>query len=166
MILLIEPDDLHKRTQINANVDVQKYIPYIEDVQVKVMGDLLGDTLKNKILDDFDNDALTGLYEKVYKILKNIIIYQTASDYILFNQYHVSNGGVYKLTSEDTETVEVSEVESLSRRYYEKSQLYVSELNRFLCSEGGKIPEYNTQDETYNKRPQRGINDMITWHLD
>lgn len=163
MILIITPQDLVERTQINANVDVQKYKPYIEDAQVKYMGDLLGDTLKTKILTDYDTSALSGLYKKVYDILRNILIYETASQFVLFNQFSVGNGGIFKMTSDDAETVSSDEVEKLSKRYESKAQVYVTELERFLCSEGGKIPEYNTQDENYNKRPQKGLNDVTGW---
>lgn len=163
MTLLITPAELIENTQLSANVDAQKYRSYIRDVQVKYMGDLLGDTLTNKILNDFDAGTITGVYQEVLDILKYIIIYETCAEFILFGQYNVSNGGIFKMTTDDGETVPAEEVEALSRRYSAKAQIYVSELERFLCSEGYSMPEYSTQDENYNKRPQRGTNDMISW---
>lgn len=163
MTLLITPQDLVARTQLSANIDVQKYKPYIEDVQVKYMGDLLGDTLTRKILSDFEANTLANEYLKVYEILKNIIIYETAAQYILFGQYNVTNGGIFKLTTDKGETVPAQEVEGLSKRYSSKAEIYISQMERYLCSEGGKMPEYNTQDDNYDKRPQRGQNSAITW---
>lgn len=163
MTLLITPEQLIERTQLSANIDVQKYKPYIEDVQTKFMGDLLGDTLKRKIIADFEADTLTAEYEETFKILQKIIIYETAAQYILFGQYNVSNGGIFKLTTDNGETVPATEVESLSKRYSTKAEIYVSEMERYLCSEGGKMPEYNTQDDNFDKRPQKGENSAITW---
>lgn len=163
MILLITPAELVENTQLSANVDAQKYRAYIRDVQVKYMGDLLGDTLTKKILNDFANGTISGTYLKTLNILKFIIIYETCAQYILFGQYSVSNGGIFKMTTDNGETVPATEVEALSKRYSAKAQIYVSEMERFLCSEGYKMPEYNTQDENYNKRPQRGTDTTISW---
>ena len=168
MALLITPEELTERTQIDANVDYDKYKFFIEDVQVKYMGDYLGSTLTNKILKDFkaDPNFITGHYRKVLDILKNIIIYETASQYVLFGQYQITSGGIYKYTSDDAETVSTEEVEALSKRFASKAQIYVLQLERYLCSQGDKIPEYNTQENNYDKRPQKGTNDMITWFLE
>jgi len=163
MTLLITPQELVERTQLSANIDVQKYKPYIEDSQVKWMGDLLGATLTRKIIADFEADTLADEYLAVFNILKKILIYETASQYILFGQYNVTNGGIFKLTTDRGETVPAEEVEGLSQRYSTKAQIYVSEMERYLCSEGGKIPEYNTQDDNFDKRPQKGQNSAINW---
>lgn len=153
MILLITPEQIFERTQLDNNIDVSKLKPYIEDMQYKYLNTLLGDTLSRKIQDDFNNSTLANSYLEVYNIFVNILIYATASEYILFGQYQVTNGGIFKFNSDRGEVVASNEVEAFAKRYRTKAEIYISELERYLCSESANLPEYSVQDNNYDKRP-------------
>jgi len=153
MTLLITPQEVFNKTQLDNNVDITKLTPYIEDMHIQYLNTLLGDTLSRKIQADFASNSLTGAYLDVFNIMKNILIYATAGEYCLFAQYKVTNGGIFKFTSERGEVVASNEVEALSKRYKSKAEVYISELERYICSEIGNLPEYSVQDNNYDKRP-------------
>jgi len=155
MVLLITPEQIFERTQLDNNIDVSKLKPYIEDMQYKYLNTLLGDTLSRKIQSDFQADTLADSYLDVFNVFKNILIYATASEYILFGQYQVTNGGIFKFNSDRGEVVASQEVEAFAKRYRTKAEIYISELERYLCSETANLPEYSVQDNNYDKRPSR-----------
>ena len=65
-LLLIKPIDLKQRTVLGGNIDVDKINFMIDEVQRSTLEPLLGTELFEKILTDFDNTALTGLYLELY----------------------------------------------------------------------------------------------------
>lgn len=155
MTLLITPEEIFSRTPLSSNVDATKLKPYIEDMQYKYLNSLLGATLTRKIISDFESDSLVDSYAVVFGLMKSILIYATVGEYILFNQYQLTNAGVYKFTSDSGENVTSNEAEALAKRYKSKADIYISELERYLCSTLANLPEYSVQDNNFDKRPSR-----------
>jgi len=163
MTLLITPQEVFNRTQLDNNIDASELKPYIEDMHTEYLNSLLGDTLARKIKADYTADSLANSYLEVFEIMKLILIYASAGEYCLFAQYKVSNGGIFKLTSQRGEIVSSSEVEALSKRYKSKAQVYISELERYICSNIANLPEYSTQENNWDKRPSRGRSQNSGW---
>jgi len=163
MTLLITPQEVFNNTQLDNNIDVSKLKPHIEDMHKQYFNSLLGDTLARKIASDFSNDTLTGSYLKVYEIMKDILIYTTAGDFILFSQFTITSAGTYKLTSNRGEAVSSNEAEALTKRYNSKAQVYISDLDRYICSNIANLPEYSTQENNWDKRPSRGRSQNSGW---
>lgn len=155
MTLLITPEEIFDRTPLHNNIDVTKLKPHIEDMQYKYLNSLLGATLTRKIIADFEADTLVDSYAVVFGLMKSVLIYATVAEYVLFNQYQITNAGVYNFTSDSGDNVTSSENEALSQRYKAKADLYISELERYLCSSVADLPEYSVQDNNFDKRPSR-----------
>ena len=57
-IYLITSQEIKDNTSMGGNVDPDKYIHFINDIQVTVLEPILGTALYDKILADFDSSSL------------------------------------------------------------------------------------------------------------
>jgi hypothetical protein len=60
-IILLKRTNSQKTPYWVGNIDIDLYIPCIADAQRTRLEEILGETLYNKICDDFDNDDLTAI---------------------------------------------------------------------------------------------------------
>lgn len=156
-ILLIRPSEITEFTPLGGNIDIDKYLPCIYDVQITVIEPLLSTELYEKIKTDFNDDELTGLYETLYTdYLKPILRHQVFAEYAEIASYMVTNGGIFKHQPTDSQIVEKSEVQYLAQTHRSKAQLYIERARKWLCE--NKLPEYNVCD-TVNVKVTSG------WHL-
>jgi hypothetical protein len=155
--LLIRPSQITEFTPLGGNVDVDKYVPCIYDVQITVIEPLLGTELYEKVRDDFDAETLSGLYLTLYEsYIKPILRHQVFAEYVEIGQYTVANGGIFKHTPTDATIVEKSEIQYLAQTQRSKAQLYIERARKWLCQ--NPLPEYNRCD-TINVKVTSG------WHL-
>lgn len=143
-IIFTDPQAITKDTIIGGNVDIDKYIMCIKNTQIRVVRPLLGTDLYTKIVNDLDNETLTGLYLELYNsYLKPITKYESCSDYVAISPYTLNNGGLYKNSPDNVEVVSKKEVDALSERYSSIAQTYINDFNRWIELNKTNIPEYN-----------------------
>ena len=152
MILLITPQQVIDKTPFNGNIDYDKLVPCIEDAQVTDLEPLLGQVLFDKILDEKESDTLAGLYLDLYdKFIVDYLIRATAKNYFLIGAYQVANGGIYKHTAENAETISKEEVDYMMVQQRSKMEVYGLRMTRWLVY--NKITEYLEYSESVNARP-------------
>ena len=72
-----------------------------------VLENILGTKLYDKILNDFENETLTGLYEQmVNDYIKPVLWHSVFAEYIKIGSIIVGNGGVYKHIAQDAQVAE------------------------------------------------------------
>lgn len=161
--LFISPEELTSTTILGGNVDVDKYLFCIANVQLTVIEPLLGTELYEKIKDDAENDTLTGLYGELYtKFVKPITKNKSLAEYLEVAQYIVDNGGIYKHTGENIEVVDKQEVLYLSNKYNGLAEMYILRFNKWICK--NNIAEYKTYQDEVNA--QKHIKVTAGWKLD
>lgn len=143
--LLIRPSEITEFTPLGGNVDVDKYMPCIYDVQVTAIEPLLGCDLYSKILTDFANDDLIGDYETLYtEYLKPILRHQVFAEYVEIGAYTVANAGIFKHQPDNSIVVEKNEVQYLAQTQRSKAQLYIDRAEKWLRKTN--LPEYKNND--------------------
>lgn len=116
--LLLGPNDMPRLTKISGNVDVDSLTPFIYIAQSTDIKRVLGAELYNKILTDFDNDDLSGEYLTIYdNFIVDMLVYYSSANFIKFAPYQISNGGIYRHVPENSDAVDVEEVNQLINRY-------------------------------------------------
>lgn len=116
--LLITIDDISRLSSFDGNIDNDSINPFIFMAQNSEIKRILGDELYNKILTDFENDALTGDYLTIYNDYVSVILaYYTCSFYLQLALPKVSQNGAYMVTPEKTEQVAREEREAMAQRY-------------------------------------------------
>ena len=146
-LLFITPDELAKTTILGGNVDRDKYTFSILNVQITVIERLLGTYLYDKIVTDIENNTLTGLYATLYNdYIKPITKYESCAEYIEVASFMLNNGGLFRHTADNSETVSKDDTYNLSQKYHGLAQMYVERFEKWICK--NPLPEYKIcQDE-------------------
>jgi hypothetical protein len=150
--LFISPEDLVKRTAINGNVDRDQMIQFIKIAQDIHVQALLGTALYNRLKTDVLNNTLAGNYETLLEdYVQDVLVHYSMTEILPFLAYKVSNGGVFKKQSENSEGIEKSELEYLIQRERDIAEHYGRRLVSYLTFYGSLTPEYyeNQNGEMY-----------------
>jgi hypothetical protein len=145
--LFIQPSEISSTTIMGGNVDVDKFLFSIAETQISVIEPLLGSELYDLILAGAEANTLTGLYAILYtEFVKPITKHQAVASYLQIASYSLTNGGLFKVSPEGTETVDKEEAGMLSDKYSKMAQMYVIRFEKWICK--NTIPEYKrSQDE-------------------
>jgi|SRR5210317_187061 hypothetical protein len=148
--LFIKPIDIKRNTIIDGNVDVDKFIQFIKIAQQIHVRNYLGSDLYNKISSDIIADTLTGDYlSLVNTYIQPMLIHFAMVDYLPFAAYQVKNGGVFKHSSENSETVSKNEVDYLVNKEREFAEYYTRRFIDYMANNQNLFPEYtsNTNED-------------------
>jgi len=157
--IFITNKDLVRNTIVDGNVDINKFIQFISLAQDIHIQNYLGSDLYNKISDLIIAGTLNSTDNPDYTILvdeyiKPMLIHFAMVDYIPFASYQIANGGVFKHSSENSETATKEEVDYLIDRHRSFAEFYTRRFIDFMVYNQNKYPEYNTnaEDDMYPDR--------------
>jgi hypothetical protein len=160
MILLITPQNVIDKTPFSGNIDYDKIVPCIEDAQVMDLEPLIGQVLFDKIVLQKENNTLSGKYLILYNdFIINYLIRATAKNILLVLAYQIANGGIYKHTSANSESVSKEEVDYLMTQQKSKMEAYGLRLQRWLRF--NNIPEYLQFSQIVSKKNQ----EVGSWYM-
>ena len=161
--LFITPQELKSTTILGGNVDQDKFLFSIANVQIITIQRLLGTELYDVILSGAEADTLTGLYLELYdKFVKPITKNQALSEYIKISSYMIANGGAFKHTAENAELMSDDEINGLADTYAGIADTYISRFDKWLCH--NTIPEYKLYQDEVNA--SKSITNRSGWFFD
>lgn len=139
--------EIVETTILGGNVDSTKYSFCIDEAQIMVLEPMLGTELYNKISSDLEGEVLSGDYLVVFnEFIKPITIYSSLAAYLTIAPFKLDNGGVFKPTPSNAESVDREDVSDLQDRYNNLAQTYVLRFEKWISK--NKLDEYKTsQDE-------------------
>jgi hypothetical protein len=162
--LLITRDDIVKFTALNGNIDTDKFIQFIKIAQDTHIQNYLGSDLLEKIQDDIINDTLTDPYLSLLrKYVKPMLIHWSMVEYLPFSAYTIANKGIYKHQSENSETVEKSEIDFIVEKERDIAQHYTQRFIDYICFNNAIFPEY-TSNSNGDMYPDTK-NSFTGWYL-
>lgn len=139
--ILLKNDELTKNSILGGNIDISKYIPAIKDYQKTKLKEILGKTLYDKICSDFEDNSLAGLYLELYDdYIKEMVIHGGAENYLTFGAYQVTNIGITKASTENSESVSKSEVDFMVQSSRKLLEHYEREFQKWIKL--NPLPEY------------------------
>jgi hypothetical protein len=160
--LFITPQEMASTTILGGNVDIDKFLFCIANVQLTTIEPLLGSELYDKILTDAENEDLTGDYLTIYNdYVKPITKNESIAQYIEIASYMLTNGGLFKHTGDNIEVVDKQEAQFLAQKYSALAQMYVQRFNKWICK--NVVTEYKTYQDGVNA--QRDITLTAGWKL-
>jgi len=150
--LLISRSDLVKNTIVDGNVDTDKFVQFIRIAQEIHIQNYLGTSLLEKIQELIVAGTLTpsdnpDYYALVNDYVKDMLIHFAMVDYIPFASYQIQNKGVFKHTSENSETATKEELDYLIERHRNFAQFFTRRFLDYICNNSNKFPEYNSNDQ-------------------
>lgn len=172
-ILFITPQEMTETSIMGGNVDIDKYVFCIANTQVTYIEPLLGSLLYDKIIDDLENDTLSGLYLTLFnEFVKPITKHKSIGEYIEISSYMLTNGGLYKHSPENAEIVDKDEAQYLSNKYDGMAQMYIQRFQKWICK--NHLVEYQQyQDEVNASKDVKatggwyfGRTEPLKWYLD
>lgn len=151
--LLISRKDVVKFTSMNGNIDTDHFIQYVKIAQDKHIENYLGSDLINKIKEDIVASSLAGDYlSLVNNQVKPALLHWTMVEFLPFSNYTIANKGVFKHTSENSDSVTKEEIDYLIEKERNTAQYYTDRLIDYLnFNASSKFPEYysNTNEDVY-----------------
>ena len=145
--LFITTTDLKKRSIISGNLDPDKIVQFIEVAQDTHIQNYLGGKLYKKMQTLITGNTIGQAANADYKTLldeyiKPMLIWFAQADYIPFAAFQISNGGVYKHRSENSDTASMDEVNMLARRAMETAEFYTRRFMDYMDHFSYLYPEY------------------------
>lgn len=154
--LFINRTDLVRNSILDGNVDTDKFIQFINTAQVVTIQQFMGTKLYEKMADLISTGDINLVANADYKTLLNdyiqpMLIWYSQVDYIPFAAYQIRNGGIYKHSSENSETVSKDEVDFLVEKCRTQADWYTRRFIDFMAFNQTTYPEYtlNTNDDLY-----------------
>lgn len=151
--IFIKRNDLIRNTALSGNIDTDKFIQFVKIAQEIHIQNYLGTDLYNKISQDIIDDSLSGDYlNLVNDYVQPMLIHYAMVEYLPFAAYTIANGGVYKHSSENSQLVDKTEIDSLIAKERDYAEYYTQRLIDYLSFNApSKFPEYysNNNEEIY-----------------
>jgi hypothetical protein len=167
MTYLISSEEIKLNTPMGGNVDSDKFVNFITDVQVMVLENLLGTKLFDKIIEEFEADTLHGLYLQMFTdYIKPVLWHSVFAEYVKIGSIIVGNGGMYKHVAQDAEVASLDDINFIAKNAQSKADTYIDRLIRFLCDKSSEIVEYTSvQDNDYDIDPKKALQTISGWYL-
>jgi len=147
--IFITANDLKRYSIVNGNVDNDKFMQFIEIAQDIHIQNYLGTDLYNKFQTIILNSTINNVVNADYKFLldtyiKSMLVHWAMVEYLPFAAYTVANGGVYKHTSETSQSVDKNEIDFLVEKQRNTAQHYTRRFIDYMCFNSVTYPEYNS----------------------
>jgi len=148
--LLISIDDIARLSGFDGNIDNDSISPFIFMAQNSEIKRILGTELYNKIVNDYENETLTGSYLEIYnEFVATILAYYTCSFYLQLGVAKVSQNGVYLVTPEKTEQIFDDKTQKMADKYEKLAISLEYKLVEYLNT--ANLPEWTSPDQTKAK---------------
>lgn len=165
MTYLITAQEIKTNTSMGGNVDPDKFMHLLYDVQVLILEPTLGTKLFDKILTDFQADTLVGDYLELFtNYIKPVLWHSVYAQFLRDGIVLAMNTGIYENAPENATVSDIENIKYVAKGAKSKADVYLERMNRYLCDKN--IPEYDSaQDNNYDIDP----NETYTrsgWYLD
>jgi hypothetical protein len=152
--LFINRTDLVRNSILDGNVNTDKFIQFIKiaqeiDVQ-QIMGTKMYDGLTAAI-PNIDLPANARWKTVLDDYIAPMLIWYAQSNYMPFAAYQIKNGGVFKHTSENSQSVDKNEIDFLVEKARTNAEWYSRRFIDFMSFNQTTYPEYtsNVNDDLY-----------------
>jgi len=143
--LFVSRDEIVKFTALNGNIDTDNFIQWVKVAQDIHIQNYLGTKLFKKINDDIVAGTLAGNYLSLTNVyVKPMLIHWAMVEYLPFAAYTISNKGVYKHNSENSDTVNKEEIDFLVEKERSVAENYTRRFIDYMSFNNSLFPEYNT----------------------
>ena len=165
---LITAQEVKTNTSIGGNVDADKFIHLIFDIQIMVLENVLGTKLYDKIVTDFNEGStnnLAGDYLTMFNdYIKPVLWHSVYAEYLRDGIILAQNGGIVEHQQTDSVTANLDNILYVAKGAQSTADVYIDRLNKFLCTKNSDIPEYSqTQDNEYDQTPDSNLSTIGGW---
>jgi len=165
--IFVSPKYVKQKSIISGDLDADKLIQFIETAQDFHIQNYLGTELYNKVMSLIVADTIDDVENAVYRTLldthiKPMLAWFTQADFIPYAPYSITNGGVFRHRSENSDSASQEEIARLANLANDKATFYTQRFLEFMCDNSNDYPEYNSTSEDMS--PDKTI-DSSSWFL-
>jgi hypothetical protein len=143
--LFITTNDIKDFSNLSGNIDNNKIIQFISIAQDLDVVPILGTDLSNRLIEVIEHGSLTAIEEALINdYIKPTLIHFAQSRILPNIAYTIANGGIFKHSSENSETVDVKELNVLTENEVSIASQYGDRLAKYLRFHTSDFPEYLT----------------------
>lgn len=140
-LLLLSPNDIPRYTNISGSLDIDRMTPHIRTAQRTQIKRILGQKLYDKILKDFGDNTLAGVYKDIYdNYVVDMLVNYSAYSIVLFNGLRVENAGNVYNEPENSTQADMEDVEKIANRYNRLGASIELEFDKWI--KNNKVEEY------------------------
>ena len=144
-VLFINRTDLIRNSILDGNVDTDKFIQFIKlsqeiDVQ-QILGTNMYDGLTTAI-PNIDLPANARWKTVLNDYVVPMLIWYAQANYMPFAAYQIKNGGVFKHTSENAQSVDKNEIDFLVEKARTNADWYSRRFIDYMSFNQTLFPEY------------------------
>jgi len=154
-VLFINRTDLVRNSILDGSINTDKFIFFIKiaqeiDIQ-QIIGTKMYEGLTAAIVAGIDLPANARWKLVLDDYIVTMLIWYAQGNYIPFAAYQISNGGVFKHNSENSQTVDKNEVDFLVEKARTNAEWYSRRFIDFMSFNQTTYPEYtnNKNDDIY-----------------
>ena len=145
-VLFINRTDLVRNSILDGSINTDKFIFFIKiaqeiDVQ-QIIGTNMYDGLTAAIIAGIDLPANARWKKLLDDYIVSTLIWYAQSSYIPWGAYQISNGGIFKHNSENSQTVDKTEVDFLVEKARTNAEWYSRRFIDFMSFNQATFPEY------------------------
>lgn len=160
--LFVTIKDIKQKSIIGGTVDPDKIVQFVEVAQDTHIQNYLGGKLYNKMQELIINNTIDDVANANYKNLletyiKPMLIWFTQAEYMPFSAFQISNGGVFRHTSENSQVASMEEINMLTRSALETAEFYTRRFMDYMDFNSELFPEY-TSTANEEMHPDRDVN--------
>ena len=153
-VLFINRTDLARNSIIDGNVDTNKFIQFIKIAQEIDVQQILGTQMYKGLSNAIPNieDPVNARWKTILDdYVVPMLIWYAQSNYYPFAAYQIKNGGVFKHTSENAQSVDKNEVDFLVEKARTNAEWYSRRFIDFMGFNQQTYPEYtnNKNNDLY-----------------
>ena len=152
--LFINRTDLIRNSIMDGNVDTDKFIQFVKIAQEIDVQQLMGTKLYEGLttaIPNIDLPANARWKTVLDDYIAPMLIWYAQSNYMPFAAYQIKNGGVFKHTSENAQSVDKNEIDFLVETARTNAEWYSRRFIDFMSFNQTTYPEYtsNINDDIY-----------------
>ena len=153
-VLFINRTDLARNSIMDGNVDTNKFIQFIKIAQEIDVQQILGTQMYKGLSNAIPNidDPVNARWKTILDdYVVPMLIWYAQSNYYPFAAYQIKNGGVFKHTSENAQSVDKNEVDFLVEKARTNAEWYSRRFIDFMGFNQSTYPEYtnNKNNDLY-----------------
>ncbi len=162
--LFITLKELKRKSIIDGNVDTDKLIQFVEVAQDTYIQTQLGTKLYDALQTQVKASSLTTANETLINTyIKPMLIWFSQSEYMKYAAFQISNGGVFKHRSENSDSASLEEINNLVHQAKTTADFYTQRFIDFIDQNSEDYPLY-TANQDGGMYPERDQN-MTGWVL-
>jgi len=156
--LFFDENFLKENSEIDENVDMKLLNPTIWRCQIQYMQNVLGTKLYDKILSDIEASTLTGVYltlvdDYCADALQYWVMYEVQIPLL----FKFRDKAVSTKNSTNSAPISTKELSRIENRFKDKAEFFTERISSYLCANESLYPEYDTENEYDETRPQEGM---------